>query len=136
MNIVPFPNTAPEIKEFVESKDVLPEQSNLQGQENDFNNQRTVSEIPDVGDVDTADPQVQSLEDGNGAAHPELQQTQYDTVTASSEMQALAIDNSDTRRKRIENLKRKVTEAVRPEIHIEPVPEVRLLQLKVCLDGV
>jgi DNA repair exonuclease SbcCD ATPase subunit len=122
-NIVPFPNTAPEIKEVVESKDALPERSNLQEQENNLNNQRIVSEIPDVGDIDTADPQVQSLEDVNGAAHPELQQAQYDTVTASSEMQAFTIDNSDTRRKRIENLKRKVTEAVRPEIHIEPVPE-------------
>ncbi len=33
------------------------------------------------------------------------------------------IDDSETRRMRLENVKRKVSEAVRPEVRIEPVPE-------------
>jgi DNA repair exonuclease SbcCD ATPase subunit len=35
----------------------------------------------------------------------------------------ISVDDSESRRKRLENVKRKVTEAVRPEVIIEPVPE-------------
>jgi chromosome segregation ATPase len=35
----------------------------------------------------------------------------------------VTIDDSDARRKRLENVKRKVSEAVKPEVLIEPVPE-------------
>jgi hypothetical protein len=43
--------------------------------------------------------------------------------SSTSTTTELPIGDSDARRKRLENVKRKVTEAVRPEVLIEPVPE-------------
>jgi DNA repair exonuclease SbcCD ATPase subunit len=42
---------------------------------------------------------------------------------AMSSTPEVTIDDSDARRKRLENVKRKVSEAVKPEVLIEPVPE-------------
>lgn len=126
VNIVPFPNTAPKKNDAVENNEVLPEQNNLQAQEELLNRQLTDSAITETGKVDVADQQVQraeSLSVDDIKNPPELQHSLHDETTTSPAEPVFTIDNSDTRRKRLENVKRKVSEAVRPEIRIEPVPE-------------
>lgn len=124
-NIVPFPNTAPKKNDATENEEELPEQNRLRAQEELHSTQLIDSTITETGN-DIADQQTQSAESLSVVDiknPPELQHSLHDETTTSPSEPVYTIDNSDTRRKRLENVKRKVSEAVRPEIRIEPVPE-------------
>lgn len=54
---------------------------------------------------------------------PDMQASAAESDISPDETPVQIIDDSEARRKRLEDVKRKVSDAVRPEVRIEPVPE-------------
>jgi hypothetical protein len=76
--------------------------------------------------IDNAGKQEQSTGNLNDVAigtQPDIQNVVSESIVMLPEVPVIVIDDSDARRKRLEDVKRKVSDAVRPEIKIEPVPE-------------
>jgi DNA repair exonuclease SbcCD ATPase subunit len=119
--------TLSEKNDIAENKQNNLDTHNLQTQKTSYENQSTDSRLPETTQFDTAIGQVQSTEILTTFSienQPGMQETvsgEYTTISPT--IPALPIDDSDIRRKRLDNVKRKVADAVRPEIKIEPVPE-------------
>ncbi|HEX3020455.1 MAG TPA: hypothetical protein VHP36_09135 [Chitinispirillaceae bacterium] len=81
----------------------------------------------DIQTVDTTDGHIQSEECLNGFSidsQSDMQNTlPHQSTTILAAAPVLPIGDGNARRKRLEDVKRKVAEAVRPEVLIEPVPE-------------
>jgi DNA repair exonuclease SbcCD ATPase subunit len=77
-----------------------------------------IAEVVQCSTVEEENPSSISMED---LTEDNRSAIQDESATGSAP--ALDIDDSELRRKRLENVKRKVSEAVRPEVLIEPVPE-------------
>jgi DNA repair exonuclease SbcCD ATPase subunit len=86
-----------------------------------------ISKMAEIVQASTAENQIQLSESLNvmvNSTQTVISEVASNQLTKStSAASVLAVDDSETRRQRLENVKRKVTEAVRPEVQIEPVPE-------------
>jgi chromosome segregation ATPase len=125
-NIVPFPNSKLTKEEETVNNEKCPELYSQQTEETPLNGKSTDSKITEAVCNDIADKQVQpseSLKSVAIEAQTGMQDTVHGRTTTSQAGPELIFDEGEARRKRLENVKRKVGEAVRPEIHIEPVPE-------------
>ncbi len=84
----------------------------------------TITEVVRSSTVETQDKSTETLKDSITENKPVIEDVESNQTSASSpKVSELPVDDSETRRKRLENVKRKVAEAVRPEVIIEPVPE-------------
>lgn len=125
-NIVPFPNTTLRKEEETENDEESQMSYNQQTEETPLYGKSTDSKITEDVHGDIANKLVQLDASAKSVAietQSGFQDTIPDRATTSQTAPLPHIDDSDARRKRLENVKRKVGEAVRPEIHIEPVPE-------------
>jgi len=108
-----------------ESKE-LPDQNNVKKQVSTFAMEAYDENGIENTQNDTAGKLVQSTDTLNSAAIgtlSDIQSVVLDPIPTISVVPAPVIDDVDARRKRLENVKRKVSDAVRPEVRIEPVPE-------------
>jgi DNA repair exonuclease SbcCD ATPase subunit len=110
-----------------ENKESSQDMRLLDTQEISRENQSTDSKLTETIHIDNSIEQAQPEENLTSLVidnQPGIQNTdsrQYTTISPTASV--LPIDDSDTRRKRLDNVKRKVAEAVRPEVKIEPIPE-------------
>jgi hypothetical protein len=126
-NIIQFPDSTLRNDDIEENNEGSQDTCNLQIPQTPHKDQSTVLKITEFIQTDTIDEPVQSTESLKDFAidtQPGVQDTaSYRSTTISPSTPVLPIDDSDTRRKRLEEVKRKVAQAVRPEVRIEPVPE-------------
>jgi hypothetical protein len=136
-NITQFPDTTLRNNDIEENNEDLQDPCNLQISQIPLKDQSTVLKITEFIQTDTTDGPVQStdiLKDFAIDTQPGVQDTaSYRSTTIPPAPPVLPVDNGDTRRKRLEELKRKVAEAVRPEVRIEPVPEDPVLAVESVL---
>jgi len=125
-NIVPFPNTSMRKNDLAEIDEEMPDQNRQQDLEPTPDLQIIDSVIAETAQMTVTAQRDQSTVDTGNAVIEILSDTQHAAsvpTTVSPAEPILAINDSEERRKRLENIKRRVSDAVRPEVHIEPVPE-------------
>ncbi|HMA64961.1 MAG TPA: hypothetical protein VKO63_07185 [Chitinispirillaceae bacterium] len=110
------------IPDIIEINEEPPAQNNLQERIITLNEHSADVEVAETTPVGITSQIVQSIENLESTAI-ETQSGFQHTVSDPPAAPVLYFDDSDARRKRLENVKRKVSDAVRPEVRIEPVPE-------------
>jgi hypothetical protein len=109
-------------------------EENTESPDNGILQEKATSDIQDLRDaaildsaqIDITDKQVLLTENLAGDATvtlPGIKNVFSEKIVTPHTASVPGIDDSDTRRKRLEEVKRKVSDAVRPEVRIEPVPE-------------
>lgn len=126
--IVQFPDTKLSKDNLAEDTEESQQPCSLQTQQASFESQTTDSmatQTIQATDSDHGkDLSIKSTDDFAVDNHSDTNETQsYRPTTISTGVPVESIEDSGSRRKRLEEVKRKVAEAVRPEVSIEPVPE-------------
>ncbi len=126
--IVQFPDTRLPKENLTEETEDSLESCSAQTQNASPESQTTESTaVQFFKTTDSNHSQNRSSESANDFTidnHQNIPETlSYRSTTISPEIPVTTIEDSGSRRKRLEEVKRKVAEAVRPEVSIEPVPE-------------
>jgi DNA repair exonuclease SbcCD ATPase subunit len=119
-----------------EKKSERSDNFNLQEQVATINQDSADEQIMDTTQMDIAGNQEQLTENPNSAAPetlPGIQSIASESITIPPVAPVIVIDDSEVRRKRLEDVKRKVSDAMRPEVRIEPVPEDPVLAVESVL---